>query len=80
MHHTHRILQEDIDSFVVAMRQDRLIVWHVLKDMEHLIDYGGIVEGYSPIAVKIDGKRFFRETFEFRLLSRIHRELNRENV
>jgi len=49
------------------MRQDRVIVWHVLDDIEHLIDYGGVVESYSPVAVKIDGKRFFRETFEFRV-------------
>ncbi|WP_433581614.1 hypothetical protein [Paenibacillus amylolyticus] len=65
----YRVLKEDMDFFVAAMRQDRVLVWHVLEDTEHLIDYGGIVEAYSQIAVKIAGKRFFRDTFEFRITS-----------
>jgi len=63
----YRVLKEDMDFFVAAIRQDRVIVWHVLEEVEHLIDYGGIVEGYNQIAIKIAGKRFFRETFEFRI-------------
>lgn len=67
MNHTYRVLIEDMDFYVAALRQDRVILWHVLENVEHLIDYGGVVESYSPIAVKIEGKRFIRETFEFRI-------------
>ncbi|KAA8750117.1 hypothetical protein [Paenibacillus sp. UASWS1643] len=67
MNHTYRVLREDIDFFVAALSQDRVAVWHVLEDEDHLIDYGGIVEGYSPIAVNIMGKRYLRGTFEFRI-------------
>ncbi len=63
----YRVLKEDMDFFVAAMRQDRVIVWHVLEDIEHLINYGGTVEGYSPLAVRIMGKRYLEETFEFRI-------------
>lgn len=67
MNHTYRVLIEDIDFFTAALRQDRVAVWHVLEDVSNLIDYGGTVEGYSPLAVKIMGKRYLRETFEFRI-------------
>jgi len=29
----------------------------------HLMDYGGIVEGYTPDSIKIAGARFVRERF-----------------
>jgi hypothetical protein len=70
MNHTYKVLKEDIDFFTVALSQDRVAVWHVLQDVDHLIDYGGIVEAYSQIAIKIAGKRYLRETFEFRLKKR----------
>ncbi|MEN1985281.1 hypothetical protein [Paenibacillus hubeiensis] len=67
MYRTYKVLRDDMEFLVAAFSQDRVSVWHVLEEGEALIDYGGIVEGYSPIAVKIAGKRFFRDTFEFRL-------------
>lgn len=68
MNFAYRILKTDTDFFAAALSQAPVSVWHVLEEGEQLIDYGGVVEGFSPIAIKIDGKRFFRETFEFRLV------------
>lgn len=67
MNHTYRVLKGDIDFFVAAIRQDQVAVWHVMEDQETMIDLGGVVEGFTPLAIKISGKRFFRETFEFRV-------------
>lgn len=67
MNHTYRVLKGEIDFFVAAIRQDKVAVWHVMEDQETMIDHGGVVEQYTPLAIKILGKRFFRETFEFRV-------------
>lgn len=66
MNHTYRLLKDDMDFFAAALSQVRVSVWHVLDDREHIIDYGGSVEEYSPLSIKITGKRYFRNTFEFR--------------
>lgn len=66
MNHTYRLLKEDIEFFVAALRQDRVAVWHVLEEREHIIDYGGPVEAYTEVSIKVAGKRYFRDTFEFR--------------
>lgn len=60
------ILSTDIDFLAAALTQVRVSVWHVLGDREHIIDYGGPVVEYSPVSIKIMGKRYFRDTFEFR--------------
>ncbi|MET3830296.1 hypothetical protein ABIC86_001756 [Paenibacillus sp. DS2363] len=72
MNHTYRVLKEDIDFFTAALSQDRVVVWHVLEEQEHIIDYCGSVEAYSQVSVKLAGKRFFRDTFEFRVQNRSH--------
>ncbi|SEB27570.1 hypothetical protein [Paenibacillus sp. 276b] len=66
MKHTYRVLKGDIDFFVAAIRQDQVTVWHVQDDREHIIDYGGTVEAFSGVSIKVAGKRYFRDTFEFR--------------
>ncbi|OPG98447.1 hypothetical protein B2I21_08845 [Chryseobacterium mucoviscidosis] len=66
MNHTYRLLKDDMDFFAAALSQVRVSVWHVLDDREHIIDYGGPVEAYSAVSIKIMGKRYFRNTFEFR--------------
>ncbi|MCZ1268136.1 MULTISPECIES: hypothetical protein [unclassified Paenibacillus] len=71
MNHTYRVLKGDIDFFVAAIRQDQVAVWHVVEDQETIIDFGGVVEGYNRLAIKIAGKRFFRETFEFRVTKNV---------
>ncbi|MCF7753352.1 hypothetical protein KQ941_02770 [Paenibacillus xylanexedens] len=78
MNYTYRVLKEDIDFFVAAMRQDLVVVWHVLEDQENIIDYGGVVEGYSEVSVKIAGNRFFRDKFEFRIVGSKEENVRRE--
>ncbi|WP_285074605.1 hypothetical protein [Paenibacillus sp. UMB7766-LJ446] len=67
MDYTYKVLFTDMDFLVAALTQVRVSVWHVLGDREHIIDYGGPVEEYSPVSIKIIGKRYFRDTFEFRV-------------
>ncbi|PQP81839.1 hypothetical protein C0Q44_19375 [Paenibacillus sp. PCH8] len=62
---TYRVLYTDMDYLVAALKQVWVSVWHVLDDREHIIDYGGPVESYSAVSIKIMGKRYFRDTFEF---------------
>jgi hypothetical protein len=56
-----------MDFFAAALSQVSVSVWHVLDDREHIIDYGGPVEEYSPVSIKIMGGRYFREQYEFRV-------------
>lgn len=62
---TYRVLQTDMDFLAAALTQVRVSVWHVLDDRDHIIDYGGPVEVYCTVSIKIIGKRYFRDTFEF---------------
>ncbi|ETT31665.1 hypothetical protein C161_26910 [Paenibacillus sp. FSL R5-192] len=64
---TYRVLQTDMDYLTAALIQVRVSVWHVIDDREHIIDYGGPIEAYSTVSIKIMGKRYFRDTFEFRV-------------
>lgn len=67
MNHTYRVLKTDIDFLAAALTQVRVSVWHVLDEREDIIDYGGPVDAYSVVSIKIMGKRYFRNTFEFRV-------------
>lgn len=67
MNYIHKILSTEMDFFSAALAQVRVSVWHVLGDREHIIDYGDPVLEYSPVSIKIMGKRYFRDTFEFRV-------------
>lgn len=64
---TYRVLQTDMDYLAAALTQVRVSVWHVLDDRENIIDYGGPVESYIEVSIKIMGKRYFRDKFEFRV-------------
>jgi hypothetical protein len=64
---TYRVLETDVEFLVAALSQTQVSVWHTLDDLEHIIDYGGPVEEYSTLSIKIMGKRYFRDTFEFRV-------------
>lgn len=67
MNNRARVLTTDMDFLTAALTQVPVSVWHVLGEREHVIDYGGPVDEYSPISIKIMGKRYFRNTFEFRV-------------
>ncbi|UPK45870.1 hypothetical protein [Paenibacillus pabuli] len=66
MNHTYKVLQDDVEFFAAALFQVRVSVWHVQEDGQHIIDYGGPVEAYTDVSIKISGKRYFRDVFEFR--------------
>ncbi|WP_449602475.1 hypothetical protein [Paenibacillus sp. Marseille-Q9583] len=65
---TYKVLGSDVEFLTAALLQSKVSVWFRLEPdpVGHLMDYGGIVEGYTPESIKIAGSRFFRERFEFR--------------
>nr|WP_326080967.1 hypothetical protein [Paenibacillus graminis] len=69
LNNTYKVLESDTDFLAAALAQSKVSVWFRPEDDPegHIMDYGGIVEGYSPESVKIAGGRFIRERFEFRV-------------
>lgn len=63
---TYRVLETNEEFFVAALSQIHVSVWLVLQDREVIMDYGGLLEAYSDVSVKIAGNRYFRDKFEFR--------------
>jgi hypothetical protein len=53
---------------IVALAQSKVTVWYREDPdpIDHVMDYGGIIEGHSPVSIMIAGARFVREIFEFR--------------
>ncbi|MEK4328892.1 hypothetical protein MKX70_23935 [Paenibacillus sp. FSL R7-0312] len=68
MNSYYKVLKSDNDFFAAALAQSQVSVWFRLDldPVGHLMDNGGIVEGYTPQSIKIAGARFVRERFEFR--------------
>lgn len=68
MNGTYKVLTNDSDFLTAALSQSQVSVWFRLDPdpVGHLMDYGGVVEGYTPETIKIAGGRFFRQRFEFR--------------
>ncbi|AIQ59025.1 hypothetical protein PBOR_20375 [Paenibacillus borealis] len=69
------VLESEKDFFAAAMAQSKASVWY-REDPDpigQLMDYGGIVEGYTPEYIKIAGARFVRERFKFRAYIKIIR-------
>ncbi|MEK3718890.1 hypothetical protein [Paenibacillus sp. FSL R7-0333] len=65
---SYKVLESDTDFLMAALAQSKVSVWYREEPdpIGHLMDYGGIVEGYTPESIKIAGARFVRERFEFR--------------
>ncbi len=64
----YKVLESDTDFLAAALAQSKVSVWY-REDPDpigHLIDYGGLVGGFIPDSVKIAGRWFMRERFEFR--------------
>ncbi|GEM_PF-4501083 len=68
MSNTYKVLESDAEFLTAALSQSKVSVWFRLEPdpIGHLMDYGGLVEGYTPESIKIAGARFVRELFEFR--------------
>jgi hypothetical protein len=65
---TNKVLKNDTDFLTAALAQSKVSVWY-REDPDpigHLMDYSGLVEGYSPETIKIADSWFMRERFEFR--------------
>ncbi|MEK8212588.1 hypothetical protein [Paenibacillus sp. FSL L8-0463] len=65
---TYKVLESDTDFLTAALSQSKVFVLYREgpDPIGHLMDYGGIVEGYAPDSIKIAGEYFVRERFEFR--------------
>ncbi|KTD88197.1 hypothetical protein [Paenibacillus etheri] len=65
---TYKVLVTDSEFLTAALTQTKVSVWYreSRDPIGHLMDYGGVVEGYTPESIKIAGARFVRERFEFR--------------
>ena len=67
MNYTYKLLETDMDFFTAALTQVRVSVWQIQDRREVLMDYGGLIEEYSPLSIKIRGGRYFRKMYEFRV-------------
>ncbi|AWV35138.1 hypothetical protein [Paenibacillus odorifer] len=66
---TYKLLVTDSEFLTAALAQSKVSVWY-REDPDpigHLMDYGGIVEGYTSEFIKISDDQFVRERFEFRV-------------
>ncbi|MNC83474.1 hypothetical protein D3C75_1374510 [compost metagenome] len=61
-------MESDTDFLAAALTQTKMSVWYREEPdpIGHLMDYGGIVEGYTPESIKFNGARFVRKWFDFR--------------
>ncbi|WP_375103755.1 hypothetical protein ACDZ28_32605 [Paenibacillus sp. RS8] len=64
----YRVLSTDTDFLAAALARSQVSVWYRESPdpIGHLMDYGGVVEGYTPESIKINGARFVRNRFEYR--------------
>ncbi|WP_405176370.1 hypothetical protein MHI27_12065 [Paenibacillus sp. FSL H8-0261] len=73
---TYKVLETDSEFLTAALAQSKVSVWY-REDPDpsgHLMDYGGIIEGYTPNSIKLAGAHFVRERFEFRAEIRTPRQ------
>lgn len=65
----YKVLVTDSEFLTAALAQSRVSVWYRedSNPIGHLMDYGGIVEGYTPDSIKLAGAHFVRRRFEFRV-------------
>jgi hypothetical protein len=68
MKHTYKVLKSNIELFAAALTQVRVYVVSVDEELRVTFeDYGGPVEMIMPESIKISGKYFMRDQFEFRV-------------
>lgn len=68
MSDAYKVLKTDLDFLAAALTQSKVSVWYRQEpDPDgQLIDYGGLVEKFTPESIKLSGSFFVRERFEFR--------------
>lgn len=60
-----RTLKDDRDFFYAALSGSRVSIYQ----NGNLNDYGGTVESYSEVSIKIRGTYYIRSFYEFRIIS-----------
>lgn len=67
MSETYKVLESDAEFLTAALAQSKVSVWFRMEPdpIGHLMDYGGIVGGYTPDSIKLAGAHFVRRRFEF---------------
>lgn len=61
---SYRVLKDDREFFVAALSESRVTIFH----NGQLIDYGGCIEKYTNMSIKIEGTYYFRSQYEFRVM------------
>ncbi|WP_313640341.1 hypothetical protein [Paenibacillus sp.] len=69
MSSTYKVLESDAEFLTAALSQSKVSVWFQQEPdpIGHLMDYGGIIEGYTPDSIKLAGVHFVWRRFEFRV-------------
>lgn len=64
----YKILTTDADLFTAALAQSRIAVFERHGDLAGCIaDYGGPIQKWTPVSVKIQDSYYLRSEFEFRM-------------
>ncbi|MDQ0496374.1 hypothetical protein [Paenibacillus brasilensis] len=68
MGNIYKVLSMDADFLGAALSQSQVCVVRPLNDeMVEIVDYGGMIEKYTPDSIKVNGSYFMRKQFEFRV-------------
>jgi len=68
MENTYKELKTDMELLTAALLQAHVYVVATPQyDPDEPLDYGGLIEAYSPIFVQIDGMKYMRKYHSFRL-------------
>lgn len=69
MNLSYRILNTNSDLLTAALAQSRVAVFETRGDLAGcIVDYGGPIQKWTPVSVKIQDTYYLRSEFEFRML------------
>ncbi|MBY3623750.1 hypothetical protein HGO21_30000 [Acinetobacter sp. CUI P1] len=64
---TYKVLENDADLLAAALAQVRVYVVQIGEDApDCIVDYGGVIQKYTPEKVKIADTYYTRKLYEFR--------------
>ncbi|MDP4097904.1 hypothetical protein OIN60_14100 [Paenibacillus sp. P96] len=67
MKSTYKTLDTDLELFAAAVSQVKVyVVMPMNNKLNIVVNSGGMIEKFTPEAVKINGGFYFRDRFEFR--------------
>lgn len=65
---SYKLLTTDADLFTAAIAQTRVAIFQRRGDLAGCIfDYGGPIQKWTPVSVKIADTYYLRSEFEFRM-------------